>query len=264
MSSTEEQAEQIQAKVLLKFGIPLSDVRRGIKTPLLLSIPVSESLHFTAARIREGLRLANPDIDMPENIDLYLKTSTNCRQTNYLHCIESNWLSTLQVMQAKFHRRSSAEQALELFVYVENEPTTQTAPSTQTTRRLTATRVQAAATRLQAHFESLPADSRPGNLEMRYIAEYNARLPENAPLQLPENTLRRQLRTIESMEDEPEEPPATVTLRMLWSDVWIPVKFNSNDFMRAFITQNAEQRRQILAENFATVAVNQSDVDHED
>ncbi len=55
-----------------------------------------------------------------------------------------------------------------------------------------------------------------------------------------------------------------MTLRMLLSDVWIPVKFISNDFMRAFIMQNAKERRQIYAENFATVAVNQSDVDKAD
>ena len=263
MSSAEATPVQIQAKVFIRYGMPLTDVRRGTRTPFLLTIDPDETLYLMAARIRDGLVQANPDLDLPNQIELYLKTSTNCRQTNYLLLLETNWPATLTAMLTKFRRRSVSERHLELYVYVENEPITR-AQTSQTSRRATTARVQAAATAIQQHVANLPPEDRPGPLQMRYLAEYNARRPDSAPLQLPDNPVTHQMRALDALDEESEQRPATVTLRMLWSDVWIPVQFDASDFMRAFITQNAEERRQILRENFATVAVNQMDVDHEE
>ena len=264
MSVPQQVPSTVEAKVFIKFGQALSNTRRGIRTPFLINIDLGESLHMTAARIREGLRNAHSTISFPNDIVLYLKTSTNCRQTAYSRLAEDNWQCMLQEMLRKFRLRAATDRMLELFVYVEQEPAPQEQIPPQAIRRATAARVQAAATAIQEHFDANPEQPRPGLMEMRYISEHNARLPDSAPLEFPENALRRQLQMIESMDATPAELPSTVTLRMRLNGIWIPVEINAVDIRAAFLTQNVEQRQQILRENFATVAVNQRDVDHEE
>ena len=264
MSNRNPPPETLESKVVVKFGVPLTDVRRQSDTPVLITINTTQSYRFIASLVREEVRRTHPQLQIPEVVDVYLKKTVSARQQGYLRLSEGNFYSSIAAVAAGFARRRQSQPLVELFVYLEAPEQSAPAARGNVIRRATAARVQASATALQEHFASMPAEERPGPLSMQYLAEHNARLGDDEPIELPDNPLLRQLNALDRMGSEPAQNEEYVRIRVKLSGICIPFELNVHD-LRAAVTQGDEERRRsFLQENHASVSVNQRDVDHED
>ncbi|KAH7461418.1 uncharacterized protein KRP23_4463 [Phytophthora ramorum] len=131
------------------------------------------------------------------NFDIYLKPANNAKQKHFEVLCQENAALLAQLEnvwhRARLRRNGQAGFELELFVYVPK-------PEVQATslRRATAARIQEQMPRVAAFVRERQIEA--GEASQRYMAVTQARLPDGAPLTVPDSTTFRQLQHIDAQQ----------------------------------------------------------------
>ncbi|KAJ8559241.1 hypothetical protein ON010_g8205 [Phytophthora cinnamomi] len=131
------------------------------------------------------------------NFDIYLKPTNNAKQKHFEGLCQENaaLLARLENVwhRARLRRNGQAGFELELLAYV-------TKPEAQATslRRATAARIQEQMPRVAAFVRERQIEA--SEASQRYMAVTQARLPDGAPLTVPDSTTFRQLQHIDTQQ----------------------------------------------------------------
>jgi hypothetical protein len=166
--------------------------------------------------------------------DIYVKPSNNAKLKQFETICQERAALLTQLgkvwHRARLRHNGHAGFELELFVYVPK-------PEAQTTlRRATAARIQEQMPRVAAFLREQQVEAGPAS--QQYMAVTQARLPDDSPMAVPDNTTFRQLQYIDNQQAAMERPIAAKGLeasseygavRVKLQGVPIPLQVNISD-----------------------------------
>ncbi|KAE9050622.1 hypothetical protein PR003_g2738 [Phytophthora rubi] len=208
-----------------------------------------------------------PNVWRPD-FDLYLKPSNNAPQRDLSAIQEGERDFKVQLETvwhtARLRKNGQADFRLKVFVFV---PRPQRAT---TLRRATTARVKEQAPRIADFVREHAIAAGPAT--QRYMSVQQARLPEEAPIQTPDDATFRQLQLIDQQEEAMEQENTNQashgeyqTVRVIFEGVPIPLRMNVADLRLALGLPSYSLRPPYRAPSNNAIPypeVNMDDIDH--
>ncbi|KAE9279547.1 hypothetical protein PF008_g28333 [Phytophthora fragariae] len=179
--------DQLNVRLSVKTGDPLTACRDNI-APIDFLFPVATGYGGLRGTVEDMFARQLPNM-WHSDIDLYLKPSNNAPQQNFSVIQEGERDFKVQLETvwyiARLRKNGQADFRLGVFAYV---PRPQRAT---TLRRATTARVEEQAPRIAEFVREHAIAAGPAT--QRYMSVQQARLPEESPIQTPDDTTFRQL-----------------------------------------------------------------------
>ncbi|ETO72729.1 hypothetical protein F444_11253 [Phytophthora nicotianae P1976] len=205
----------LTCRFTIKNGDPLTSCRNKTE-PIDFSFQIDCSFRLFKAQVATEFIRRLPN-DWQDDFSVYLKPTKHAPQREFLELDEGNFSSRVarswEVARLRLHGQSDF--VLMIFVYVPRAPESRA----NTIRKATENRIQDQVPRVAAMLAERNTSSGPAS--QLYMATMQARLPADAPLQVPDNTTFRQLRNIDQLSQEMEtnqnttQATADMNFRML-------------------------------------------------
>ncbi|KAH7485164.1 hypothetical protein KRP22_010317 [Phytophthora ramorum] len=186
----------LTCRLSIKNGQPLEACRDKVPPSPSFVFDVADGHRVLRAKVEEHFSSKLPG-QWNSNFDIYLKPANNAKQKHFEVLCQENAALLAQLEnvwhRARLRRNGQAGFELELFVYVPK-------PEVQATslRRATAARIQEQMPRVAAFVRERQIEA--GEASQRYMAVTQARLPDGAPLTVPDSTTFRQLQHIDAQQ----------------------------------------------------------------
>ncbi|KAE9300091.1 hypothetical protein PF001_g15126 [Phytophthora fragariae] len=194
--------ESISCRLFIKNGQPYASGRNKVPPSPSFVLKVAEGYRVLRAKVEEHFENKLPGQWRPDFV-LYFKPTNNASQKDFqVLCSDGDALRVqLDMAWYKARLRKNEGQAgfmLELYIYVPKpvEPTTKL-------RRATAARIQEQMPRVAVLLRKQGIAAGPAT--QNYMAVTQARLPDGAPLAVPDNTTFRQLQQVDAQQAAMDE-----------------------------------------------------------
>ncbi|EGZ14426.1 hypothetical protein PHYSODRAFT_301481 [Phytophthora sojae] len=234
-SATTQLAEDVpwavNALSPVTFGEPLGRARGGWKSDVKFEVGEGYAVFKEKCIARFTALVASPNapktpLALPAEPSIYLRRTKNDPQAKYIELTHENFLPTLKYrwkLLTPDDLRRIGDFRFEAFLYV------QRAAQPEQFHRATACRVQQARVQRMA-FEVANAVQF-GAITEHHLDVVNARRPESAPFEVPEDNttaqameLDRQREALQQQHDAEHETPATSVIQVRMNGLWMPLE----------------------------------------
>lgn len=223
------------AVLTIKMGAPLGSCRdKGVSVNVWVA--ADEGYGVLRAKVKAAFDNL-PNFEWKDDLQIFIKPSNHAPQKAYIELASTAFKAQLESVwkKARLRRTPREEFAFEMFVYV---PKPQKQPTT-TLHRASADRVERMLPIVQEHMVAHAIQFGPATL--RYAATTQARLPDNRPVEVPNNRTFMQLQHVDRLEAQHRDEASRALVGD--ADEYAPITIKVNNFGVSFQVRVNDIRR---------------------